>query len=179
MHLAPTFDDLRELLGEPRFLWTDPRPWTELETELGIRFPADYRRFADAYGAILINNQLTIFHPATVWYNLGQEIREEPELWEDIDEDRPPCTFGTGPGEVFPWAHSASSEKAYFRVPRDETDAWAVAVIERDEFVYTEYAMTFNAWMFAYLGDEDEDLAISAREFAPDGPFFSELPQPG
>ncbi|MER7047620.1 hypothetical protein [Streptomyces jumonjinensis] len=40
----------------------------------------------------------------------------------------------------------------------------------------TEYAMTFNAWMLAYL--QGEETAIHSRNFAPDGPFFRALPQP-
>ncbi|MEV7612605.1 hypothetical protein [Streptomyces sp. NPDC089799] len=42
------------LLGEPRFNWTDPEPWTGLEQELGIGFPADFREIVDAYGSIEI-----------------------------------------------------------------------------------------------------------------------------
>lgn len=173
----PTFDELREILGEPRFRWTDPEPWEALEQELGLRFPADYRQFVDAYGAVLINNQLTLFHPATPWHNLGNEIREQPELWTDVSPELlPPHPFGTGKGEIFPWGHSASSEMAYFRTPRDAEDHWVIAVIERDECVYTEYEMTFNAWMLAYLSGEE--MAIHSRNFAPDRPFFHELPQP-
>ncbi|MFI1865458.1 hypothetical protein [Streptomyces jumonjinensis] len=42
--------------------------------------------------------------------------------------------------------------------------------------MYTEYAMTFNEWMLAYL--QGEEMAIHSRNFAPDGPFFRVLPQP-
>jgi hypothetical protein len=175
MHVTVAFDDLRELLGEPRFLWSDPKPWISLERDLGVQFPADYKQFVDAYGPVRINNQLTIYHPATVWYNLGEEIREEPDLWADVEEDRPPHPMGTGPGELFPWANSVSSERAYFRVSRDESEEWVIAVIERDECVYTEYAITFNEWMLSYL--QGEEMAICSRNFAPDRPFFKELPQ--
>jgi hypothetical protein len=177
VHVTANFDDLRELLGEPRFLWTDPQPWDNLERDLGIKFPEGYRKFVDAYGAVLINNQLTVFHPATVWYNLGEAIREEPGNWEDFPpEDLPPHPFGTGPGELFPWGNSASGEAVYFRVPRDDSDQWAIGVIEHDESGYYEYAMTFTEWMLAYL--KGEEMAICSRNFAPDAPFFSELPQP-
>lgn len=54
-----TFDDLREPLGEPCFLWSDARPWSNLEQDLG----------------------------ATVWHNLGEAIREEPEKWADLPEE--------------------------------------------------------------------------------------------
>ncbi|MBC9712468.1 SMI1/KNR4 family protein [Streptomyces sp. TRM66268-LWL] len=178
-----TFGELRALLGEPAFRGADPQAWSALEQRHGVEFPADYKEFADAYGAVLINNQLTLFHPATAWHNLGENIREEQEFYEDWPEDMmPPYPIGTGPGEMFPWAHSATGEMVYFRVPRDGARDWAVGVIEHDEFGYVEYPVTFNEWMRAYLrGAESvggEEMLTHSRNFAPDGPFFTMLAQP-
>ncbi|MFD7550724.1 SMI1/KNR4 family protein [Streptomyces sp. NPDC059816] len=174
---APTFDELRELLGEPGFTGADPAAWTALERELGLVLPADYRHFLDAYGAILINNQLTLFHPATRWFNLAEAIRDEPERWADVDpEVLPPHPFGTGPGELFPWGHSACGARVYFRLPRDAADPWAVGVIDRVELDYLESPLTFTAWLLAYLRGEDPGL--NSEHFAPGRPFFRVLPQP-
>ncbi|MGW3661104.1 SMI1/KNR4 family protein [Streptomyces sp. NPDC005151] len=130
--------------------------------------------FVDAYGTVLINNQLTAFHPATRWFDLGERIREEPELWAEIPEELlPPYPFGTGLGELFPWAHSASSEKAYFWVPRDDADRWVIGVIERDECLYDEYEMTFNAWMLSYLrGRRWRSVPRTSRRTAPSSRSF-------
>ncbi|MFI6080654.1 hypothetical protein ACIBBB_06715 [Streptomyces sp. NPDC051217] len=35
--------EIKALLGESRFNWSDPVPWIELERELGIELPADFR----------------------------------------------------------------------------------------------------------------------------------------
>ncbi|MFG2987554.1 hypothetical protein ACGFYQ_41320 [Streptomyces sp. NPDC048258] len=59
-----TLPEITALLGEPRFNWSDPAPWIELERELGIEFPADFREIVDAYGSIEINRQLYLTHPA-------------------------------------------------------------------------------------------------------------------
>ncbi|MFJ7418939.1 hypothetical protein ACIQXD_09990 [Streptomyces uncialis] len=31
-----TLEEIKALLGEPRFLWSDPEPWNLLEQELGL-----------------------------------------------------------------------------------------------------------------------------------------------
>lgn len=61
--MVATLPEITALLGEPRFHWSDPAPWIELERELGIEFPADFREFVDAYGSIEINRELYLKHP--------------------------------------------------------------------------------------------------------------------
>lgn len=71
-----TLPEITALLGEPRFNWSDPAPWTDLERELGIEFPADFREIVDAYGSIEVNRQLYLKHPAShLLHSLGKDIR--------------------------------------------------------------------------------------------------------
>jgi hypothetical protein len=66
--------EIKALLGEPRFNWSDPAPWIELERELGIEFPADFHEIVNAYGSIEINGQLYLNHPAVhLLHDLGSE----------------------------------------------------------------------------------------------------------
>ncbi|MEV8399854.1 hypothetical protein [Streptomyces niveus] len=77
-----TLSEIKALLGEPRFNWPDPAPWIELEQELGIEFPADFREIVNAYGSIEINGQLYLKHPAGhLLHSLGRAIREDLEFW--------------------------------------------------------------------------------------------------
>lgn len=71
-----TLPEMTALLGEPRFNWSDPAPWIELERELGIEFPADFREIVDAYGSIQVNDQLYLTHPAGhLPHSPGENIR--------------------------------------------------------------------------------------------------------
>lgn len=171
-----TFENLKNLLGEPRFLWSDPAPWTELENELGVHFPADFREFSDAYGPVLINNQVDIGHPAVELGNLGRAIRRTIEAWSTAPEDEVPYPVGSAPGELLPWGGSSSGEAIFFHVPETEHEEWAIGVYEHDEGTYHEYAMTFNEWMLSYL--RGEDMTVWSRNFAPEGPFFAPISQP-
>jgi hypothetical protein len=168
-----TFDDLKKLLGEPRFQWTDPTPWDELELELGVHFPEDFRRFSDAYGPVLINNQVDIGHPGVERGNLGKTIRRTIEAWASAPEDEVPYPVGSGPGELLPWGGASSGETIFFRVPEKGSTGWAVGVYEHDEGTYREYMMTFNEWMLSYL--RGEDMTVCSRCFTAEGPYFAPI----
>ncbi|WP_367044461.1 hypothetical protein [Streptomyces sp. Je 1-332] len=81
-----TLSEIAALLGEPRFNWSDPTLWVELEREIGIEFPVDFRRIVDAYGSIAINRQLYLKHPAShLLHSLSENIREDLEFWREED----------------------------------------------------------------------------------------------
>ncbi|MFH8365843.1 SMI1/KNR4 family protein [Streptomyces sp. NPDC018031] len=160
-----------ELLGEPRFHWSDPAPWLDLEAELGMRFPQDYRTFVDAYGPIVVNNQLWFAHPAAEPANLRRAILGDLDAWADAPEEfAPPHPVGSAPGELLPWGSSSSGETVFFRIPAAGHQDWRIGVVEHDEGGYVEHDMTFSAWLLAYL--EGRDVTVCARNFAPDGPFY-------
>jgi hypothetical protein len=166
-------EDIKALLGEPGSGMSDPEAWSRLESELGIEFPRDFRKFCDAYGPGRINRQVVTHHPGASHGNLGQLIRSDIEAWSHAPEEMVTQPVGTGPGEVFPWGTSASGETVFFRVPGDASEAWSVFVYWSDEGEFAEYAMSFSDWMLAYL--RGEDVGVCSRHFAPEGPFFQPL----
>lgn len=168
-----SIEEIRHLLGEPRFLWSDNTCWVRLEEELGVKFPSDFREFSDLYGPVRINRQVTIGHPGVERGNLGIGIRSTIEAWQDAPEDELPYPVGTGPGELLPWGSAASGETIFFRIPAGEGEEWSVGVYESDEGGYYEHAITFAEWMLSYL--RGEDVTVSSRQFAPEDPFFEQI----
>ncbi|MFD8734299.1 SMI1/KNR4 family protein [Streptomyces sp. NPDC059618] len=167
-----TLEDIKALLGEPGFHWSDPAPWTSLERELGVAFPADFRAVADAYGPVLISGRLYLRHPGHATRNLGEEIRESMEFWleEDVAEFLPGGA-GSRPGELLPVATGASAETVFLRIPYEPSAPWAVGVQEMDSGEFVLYEMTFGDWLLAYLRGEDVMVGASA----PERPFYEPL----
>ncbi|MGW1184447.1 SMI1/KNR4 family protein [Streptomyces drozdowiczii] len=163
------FAEILQLLGPPRFNWSDNSCWRRLEEEICARFPEDFRRLSDSYGPIRINNQLGVGHPGTERGNLGYDIRTTVESWQGAPDGEVPYSVGTAPGELLQWASAASGETVFFRVPERAGGRWSVGVYESDEGEYHEYPMSFDEWMLAYL--EGQDVTVCSRNFAPDGPF--------
>ncbi|MFI6724329.1 SMI1/KNR4 family protein [Streptomyces sp. R-74717] len=171
-----TLSEIQALLGEPRFNWSDPAPWIELEQELGIEFPADFREIVDAYGSISINGQLYLKHPAGhLLHSLGKDIRLDLELWRDEDMAAYlPSPAGANPGELMPVASAMTGEWIFLRVPDGPSSPWRVVVQEMDSPAWTLHEMTFSEWLLAYL--RGRDVTLCSRNFAPDGPFHEFLP---
>lgn len=171
-----TLAQIKDLLGEPRFNWSDPAPWSQLGQELGITFPADFREVVDAYGSILINGQLYLEHPAKEsGRDLGQKIREEIEDWRENEDDFEdlPSRVGSGPGELLPFASAASGECVFFRVPVEPSMPWWIGVHEFDSPEYVAHDITFSDWLLAYL--RGENVTVHSHNFAPGDPFFEPL----
>ncbi|MEU2546065.1 SMI1/KNR4 family protein [Streptomyces roseolus] len=171
-----TLPEIRALLGEPRFNWSDPAPWTDLERELGIEFPADFHEIVDAYGSVLVNDQLYLKHPAPhLLHDLGTLIRGDLELWREEDmAEFLPSPAGPEPGNVMPVATATTGESVFLRVPDDAGSPWRVVVQEFDSPAWTLYEMTFGEWLLAYL--RGRDVTLRAGDRAPDGPWYEFLP---
>ncbi|MFH8578775.1 SMI1/KNR4 family protein [Streptomyces zaomyceticus] len=164
-------EEIEALLGEPRFRWADRAPWDRLEEELGVSFPADFRDVTDAYGPVVINDQLYLDHPGHPVRNLGERIRESIEDWREEEEaEILPGRAGSGPGELLPVASAVTGEWIFLRVPGGPAEPWAVGVQEMDSFAFVLHEMTFGDWLLAYL--KGEDVTVHSRNHAPDGPFY-------
>ncbi|MFB7738825.1 SMI1/KNR4 family protein [Streptomyces sp. NPDC056112] len=171
-----TLPEIQALLGEPRFNWSDPAPWTKLEQEFGIEFPADFREIVNAYGSIEINGQLYLKHPAGhLLHRLGDMIRGDLELWREEDmAEFLPSPAGANPGELMPVATATTREAVFLRVPDEPSSPWRVVVQEFDSPAWTLYEMTFSEWLLDYL--RGRDVTLCSRNFAPDRPFWEFLP---
>ncbi|WAZ19896.1 SMI1/KNR4 family protein [Streptomyces cinnabarinus] len=170
-----TLDDIEALLGEPRFHWSDPAPWDRLERELGVSFPADFREIADAYGPVLINDQVRLDHPGHATRNLGETIKEEIEFWleEDEDQENIPRKAGALPGELLPVATCSQGETVFLRVPESPSEPWAVGVHEWDSFSFVLHEKPFSDWLLAYL--RNEDTTMYSSESDPGRPFYEPM----
>jgi hypothetical protein len=161
-------------LGEPRFNWSDPAPWLQLEREIDFEFPADFREIVDAYGSIQINGQLYLEHPAGHLHNLGETIREDLKFWREEDmAEFLPGPVGTNPGELMPVASATTGEWVFLRLPGEPSSPWNVVVQELDSPAWTLHEMTFSEWFLAYL--RGDDVTVCSRNLAPDGPFYEPL----
>ncbi|MET8957713.1 SMI1/KNR4 family protein [Streptomyces sp. NPDC004533] len=167
-----TLEEIKELLGEPCFNCSDPAPWVRLEQELGISFPEDFRAIVDAYGPVVINKGLYLYHPGHPIRNLGEEIKESIEFWlEEDSAEFLPRGAGSRPGELLPIATGTTAETIFLQVPYEPSAPWAVGVQEMDSGEFVLYEMTFSDWLLAYLKGDD----VMAGASVPDHPFYEPL----
>ncbi|MEW2252333.1 SMI1/KNR4 family protein [Streptomyces sp. NPDC058733] len=154
-----------DMLGEPSWRYRDPEAWRQLEDELGVSLPVDYKEIVDGYAPVHINGHLYLHHPATERWNLGEEIRSTSESWSQIewDEGEPEgdprlslgvseLTFGTAEG-LIPIAATDRGEVIFY-APRGASGNGSLFV-ENGEGEFFEYSFSFAEWLWRWLtGDE-------------------------
>ncbi|KQX77050.1 MULTISPECIES: hypothetical protein [unclassified Streptomyces] len=152
------------MLGPAQNRYADPTAWDLLHAELGIRLPTDYQTLVDAYAPIQLNGHLSLRHPATARWNLGDWIRETARAWSEIpwdnldpDEDPrllfglPELSFGTCNG-LWPIASTDRGE-ALFLMATDGT--LSGILVEDGEGGWARYDMSFAEWLYRYLIGQD------------------------
>ncbi|MFI2205979.1 SMI1/KNR4 family protein [Streptomyces sp. NPDC020192] len=154
-----------EMLGEPTWRHRDPEAWLGLESELGVSLPADYKEIVDAYAPVQLNGHLSLHHPATERWNLGEWIRSTSEAWSEIEfEEGEPegdpraslgvreLVFGT-PDGLIPIAGTDRGETVFY-APRGARGR-ASLFVENGEGEFFEYSMGFAEWMWRWLVGEE------------------------
>ncbi|GAX59031.1 SMI1/KNR4 family protein [Streptomyces olivochromogenes] len=152
------------MLGEAQNRYADPSAWNRLHAELGIRLPNDYQTLVDAYAPIELNCHLSMHHPATEPWNLGDWIQDTARAWsevpwDDLDADEDPrllfglteLSFGTSDG-LWPIASTDRGE-TLFLTAADGT--LSGILVEDGEGGWAQYEMSFAEWLYRYLVGED------------------------
>lgn len=152
------------MLGPAQNRYAKPSAWDRLHTELGIQLPADFRVLVDAYAPIQLNGHLSLHHPATERWNLGQWIRDTVRAWSEVpwdelglDADEDPCrlfgleelSFGTRNG-LWPIASTDRGETIFLLAAADTPRI----LVSYDE-IRAEHRMSFSEWLYRYLIGED------------------------
>ncbi|QDN54534.1 MULTISPECIES: SMI1/KNR4 family protein [unclassified Streptomyces] len=152
------------MLGQAQNRYADPSAWNRLHAELGIRLPNDYQTLVDAYAPIELNCHLSLHHPATGRWNLGDWIQDTARAWsevpwDDLDADEDPrllfglteLSFGTSNG-LWPIASTDRGETLFLTAA---DGALSGILVEDGEGGWAQYEMSFAEWLYRYLIGED------------------------
>ncbi|MFF7639831.1 SMI1/KNR4 family protein [Streptomyces canus] len=173
------------MLGEPLWRYRAPGTWDELERELGVALPSDYKEIVDAYAPVQINGHLYLSHPATERWNLGERIRRTSDSWSQIEWEEgepegdprvslrsPELVFGTADG-LIPICGTDRGEEIFY-APRGALGAGSLFV-ENGEGEFFEYSFSFAQWLYLWLVGE-EVTGPGGSAFYPGPVVLQDLP---
>lgn len=169
------------MLGPARSAVPSPASvWEDLERQLGVRLPDDYKEIIGSYAPVQLNGHLFLAHPSTDRWNLGEWVRETVEVFSRSDLTEAECPgfpdgplFG-GPSGLIPLVDTDRGEYV-FGVVDGASGEWRLMTCDGDEQDFHEYHMSFSEWIYRYLIGEDMFGSDSAV-FYPGPIVFESLP---
>ncbi|MER5199825.1 SMI1/KNR4 family protein [Streptomyces sp. NPDC002755] len=174
-----------DMLGGPKVRDRNSLAWRDLEGELRVNLPGDYKEIIEGYAPVLLNGHLSLKHPATERWNLGEWIFSTAEAWSQIEWDEgepegdPRISLGTAelafgtPDGLIPIASTDRGETLFY-APRGMRGKGSIFV-EDGEGEFFEYSMTFSEWLYRWLIGEDV-AGPSSSAFYPGPVALRDLP---
>jgi hypothetical protein len=145
-------------LGGPGLNLAGDAHWRDLRERTGIRVPADFQEFADAYGPGLLNGRVHMFHPSRGEPRLGDYIRDRAGEWAPVPEVHAvPLPYGVDVGNLMPFARSGIGVDVLFRIEDDDPNKWRVCAFASDVDEFVDFGCGFAPWLWRYL-DGDEEI---------------------
>ncbi|OKK15705.1 hypothetical protein AMK16_27480 [Streptomyces sp. CB00455] len=110
--------------------------WGEVEAAWGTRFPLDYVRFMEVYGAGVISEYISILLPALradgYPYTAGPGLQDETEnaryTWEMERDD---ADFDVDPESIVAWGVTSGADIYCWVTTHDDPDQWPVLICGR------------------------------------------------
>jgi hypothetical protein len=128
-------DELGALLVPTGELVRPSVDWAQVEAEVSMRLPGDYKRFVDRYGAGSVEEFPHIFHPTVGIVLAGTAAAELDGLHEyrSYDHREPgdvPFPVWPEPGGLYPFARTMDGDCCYWRTADADPDRWTVVLSE-------------------------------------------------
>lgn len=129
MSNTPNIDFLLQYL-EPDSPERSSVDWDEVEREIGLSLPSDYKALFPYEGRIFLGDLINIISPALLKEE-GEWYLDDAKTLREEDPETAPYPLFPEPRGVFPWAVSTNNDVLWWRT-LGEPDEWTVIAQARD-----------------------------------------------
>ncbi|MER6033818.1 hypothetical protein ABT133_07865 [Streptomyces sp. NPDC001835] len=144
--------------------------WAVLEAALGTALPSDFRRLAEAYPVLVVDDFLMVSSPAPGAEALWASACREDEVLQDLYEmdDTEGYVPFPRPGGLISSAESCSGDAFYWKADSADPDAWPV-VVRGDDGDWSEFPLGAVAFLACVYG-RTVDVPGMPRSFPGENP---------
>lgn len=134
--------------------------WAEVEAAWGTRFPSDYVRFMEVYGAGVISDGISILLPSLradgYPYRDGPGLRLETEnARETWEMERDEADFDVDPESIIAWGVTVGAHIYCWVTTEEDPDRWPVLVCGRHTSPMMQlHELGMAEFLHRLLGDE-------------------------
>ncbi|MER7789066.1 SMI1/KNR4 family protein [Streptomyces sp. NPDC097640] len=145
--------------------------WGEIEGIWGRRFPSDYIRFMEVYGAGLISGAVVVLLPVprpgtyTDASGLGDETENARLAWEMCRDE---ADFALDPGSIVAWGVTTGADIYCWLTTDEDPDRWPVLVCGRHTSPsFQVHSFGMAEFLRRLLGDaefQEETISVTLPE---------------
>lgn len=147
MAASMILDALRKLMPPPESpvgcgTWAQ---WAEVQSELGLRLPIDYKYYINTYGSGWINDFLYVLNPFAgskhleLIRNILQILNSLRANKERSGTEEVPYPLYAEPGGLLPWGFTDDGHTLYWITIGNNPDKWKVVIGESRGSEWEEY----------------------------------------
>lgn len=141
--------EVRALLGLPLLGEAYQRDWQEIELQLGVTLPGDYKRFVSSAAPATVNGKLYLLHPARERWNLAHWVARTANSFRAAEWADLPEPLFSGKSGLVPGLASDEGHVIFLRI---DSSGVVVHVGDGD---CVEYSMAFSEWLYRLLAGEE------------------------
>lgn len=139
------YDELKKVLIKKNKVHNTENSWNDIEEQMKLVLPCDYKWFIDFYGNGGINDFLWFLTPfcEVEHINLMSRGKTMLESYQDIKSEYPEyCRHEVYPQSngILPLGYTDNGDELFWKTAK-ETDNWTVVVYESRSDEYREYDM--------------------------------------
>ncbi|MEJ3744763.1 SMI1/KNR4 family protein [Actinomycetes bacterium KLBMP 9797] len=124
--------------------------WDEVERDLRLRLPTDYKGLVDRYGDREFGGFLRLLDPRVLALTAREILDDEAPLREQEDPAQYPYPFHPEPGGLLGWATTHNGDWLCW-LTAGEPDAWPVVVWQRRPMWYHRHEAGAVGFLYGWL----------------------------
>ena len=137
--------------------------WGQLESEIGVSLPPDYRDFVFAYGTGLFAGFYRIYNPfaSSQYMSLSKSIAricDQNRVSQQFFPDRFPYPYFPEPCGLIPWGNDENGND-YFWLAEGPTETWNVVQDENRGIGISKQPFTMTGFLVSVLEGKTKPLA--------------------
>ena len=145
--------------------------WPDAERRIGLRLPADYKVFTEAYGSCSVGGFLNVLNPFSPNPHLNLlrqlDIRLDALRLLMSESEQVPFAPEAVVGGLVPWGVTDNGDVAYWRIRATAPESWTVVINEGRGERWVEFVEPFAAFIIGFSNENrfvpffPPDLAVS------------------
>lgn len=129
--------------------------WAAVERDVGIAFPADYRRFVDRFGAGEFGG-IRVHVPSVDLADLVEEVRATVRGGRPL----PGAPYFPEPGGLVPWGRTATGHIFFWAPVTDHPDTWPVLMAPPGLVGHNEFRRSMSSLLHGRLSGAEGDIRM-------------------